>query len=114
MKLEIINHDSVTVLVVKEDRLDAAVASAFRDAVVKVVGEGAEQIVLDLEAVSFVDSTGLGAMVSGLKALPAGGSMVLCNVGETVSALLKLTRMDKVLAVHTNREAALDSLLVTI
>ena len=114
MKLEQIKNDDVMVLVVREDRLDAAVASDFRDAMVKLAAEGAQQVVLDLDAVSFVDSTGLGAMVSGLKALPKGGSLVLCNVGETVAALLKLTRMDKVLTIHPNREAALDSLLVTI
>ena len=101
------------VMVVEEERLDASVAGEFRDAVVKVAADGTEQLVLDLAVVSFVDSTGLGAMVSGLKALPQGGAMVLCNVGETVAALLHLTRMDKVLAVHPDRAAALSSILVS-
>ncbi len=112
VKFELINDGDVTVMVVLEDRLDAAVAGDFRDAVVKAAADGAHQLVLDLAEVSFVDSTGLGAMVSGLKALPSGGSMVLCNVGQTVAALLRLTRMDKVLAVHQTRESALASLMV--
>ncbi len=112
MNFELVNDGEVTVMVVLEERLDAAVAGNFRDAVVQVAADGTHQLVLDLAKVSFVDSTGLGAMVSGLKALPAGGSMVLCNVGQTVSALLHLTRMDKVLAVHQDRESALASLMV--
>ncbi|MGE4239242.1 STAS domain-containing protein [Ramlibacter sp.] len=92
-------------------RLDAAVAPAFRAAVMAALeestpGEGAgRKLVLDLEDVDFVDSSGLGAMVSILKAL-GGGAVAICNAKGAVQSLFKLTRMDKVFALLGSRDEA--------
>lgn len=88
-------------------RLDAAVAPAFKQEVVKLVEGGDTRLVLDLGGVEFLDSSGLGAMVSLLKALGQRGTLVVCNVKGAVLALFQLTRMDRVFAIAGTREEAL-------
>ena len=86
----------VLVLVVKERRVDARSAPELKDALADYVSKGHERIVLDLADVEFMDSSGLGAMVSGLKLLANRGELVLARVRDSVHALLRLTRMDQV------------------
>lgn len=86
------------VLVVKpmEQALDAYAAASFRERMAEFVQQGHRLIVLDLSHVNFLDSTGLGAIVSSLKRLEGDGVMVICGAGEMVTDVLRLTRMDRV------------------
>ena len=96
----------VTVVVPSVQRLDAAVAPAFRQAVVDRVARGERRLVMDLGRGEFMDSSGLGALVSILKAAGAEGAMSLCQAGASVSALLTLTRMDRVFRIVPTRDEA--------
>ena len=87
-------------------RLDASAAPAFRQAVVQVIEGGETRLVLDLAQVEFLDSSGLGAMVSILKALGSRGSVAVCNARGAVLSLFQLTRMDKVFTIVPTREDA--------
>lgn len=97
----------VTLIAPTARRLDATVAPAFKQEVVKLVEGGDTRLVLDLAGVEFLDSSGLGAMVSILKALGHRGTVVVCNVRGSVLALFQLTRMDKVFPILGSREDAL-------
>ncbi|MBK7366754.1 MAG: STAS domain-containing protein [Candidatus Eisenbacteria bacterium] len=97
------------VLVVKplEQALDAYAASPFRERMAEFVAQGSRQIVLDLSHVNFLDSTGLGAIVSSLKRLEGNGVMVICNAGEMVTDVFRLTRMDRVFPITATVEEAI-------
>ncbi|WP_425956133.1 STAS domain-containing protein [Xylanimonas sp. McL0601] len=72
-----------------------------------LVREGKSRIVVDLAAVDFIDSSGLGALIGGLKsARLAGGDLRIAVAGEQVRAVLKLTNLDKILKPHTTVEEA--------
>ena len=71
---------------------------------------GHHVIVLDLAAVRFMDSSGLGAMVSTLKLLGRDGNLVVCGVTDPVMNLFKLTRMDRVFPMFPSESDALDAL----
>jgi anti-sigma B factor antagonist len=88
-------------------RLDASVAPAFKQQVVRLVEAGDRRLLLDLSGVDFLDSSGLGALVSILKALGGQGTMAVCGAKGAVLSLFKLTRMDKVFAIHADRAEAL-------
>jgi anti-sigma B factor antagonist len=105
--IEVIREGGVPVVVPRVKRLDASVAPAFKQAVVQVVESGERRLLLDLGGVDFLDSSGLGALVSILKALGTQGSLVVCGAKGPVLALFKLTRMDKVFAIHADRAEAL-------
>jgi anti-sigma B factor antagonist len=87
-------------------RLDASVAPAFKQAVVQLIEGGDTRLALDLAGVEFLDSSGLGAMVSILKALGPRGAVAVCNVKGAVLSLFQLTRMDKVFTIVATREDA--------
>jgi anti-sigma B factor antagonist len=107
MELIAVSRDrGVAVVAPTVRRLDASVAPAFKQAVVAVIEQGESRLVLDLEQVEFLDSSGLGAMVSILKALGAKGSVAVCNAKGAVLSLFKLTRMDKVFTILPGREEA--------
>jgi anti-sigma B factor antagonist len=88
-------------------RLDAAVAPAFRQAVLALIEGGERRLVLDLAGLEFLDSSGLGAIVSILKALGSRGALAVCGLHGAVLSLFQLTRMDKVFVITASREEAL-------
>ena len=60
---------------------------------------------IDFKNVSFMDSSGLGALVLSLKTVRAAGAkLFLCSVNEQVMMLLQLTDMDKILKIYESRE----------
>lgn len=90
----------VLVIHIGEDRVDAAVAIRFKDAVRELARGGPPRVVLDMSRVGFLDSSGLGAIVSVMKGLDPGSRLELAAVTPNVEKVLRLTRMDTVLAVH--------------
>jgi anti-sigma B factor antagonist len=96
------------VISLMEARLDAVIAPSFREALVSRIDQGCHNIVLDLSQVSFLDSSGLGALVFVLKHLVhKGGRLHICGVTPAVMSVLKLTRMDRLLKTFDSRQAAI-------
>lgn len=88
-------------------RLNLTSASRLKQAVDDEVGKGKVRLVLDLAEVEFIDSSGLGAIVSGLKAArQAGGDLRIAAAGEQVLTVLKLTNLDRILRPHPSVEDA--------
>ena len=109
MKLEKEQVGEAVVIKPGERRLDASIAREFRESLGKVVEVGHCSIVLDLSAVEFVDSTGLGAIVSVLKMVGDDGEIVISGAKATVMSIFKLTRMDKVFRIVADVPAAIGS-----
>jgi anti-sigma B factor antagonist len=70
--------------------LDAVSASQFRDQLALLLSQGAQSLVVDMSDVTFVDSTGMGALVGARKlALERGGDLTLQGVAANVAASLR-------------------------
>ena len=110
MQINKIEVGDVTVVEIGEKRFDASVSPDLKQFVLDLVGEGKNRIVIDLEAVEFIDSSGLGSLVGVLKGIGADGQLAVCNVQAQAKALFKLTRMDRVLNIHDSRDAAVASI----
>ena len=106
MNLQVTHDQGIAIVEPAARRLDAAVAPAFKQRVVDLVQAGEKRIVVDLSRVDFLDSSGLGALVSVLKALGGQGALAVCGAKGSVMALFKLTRMDKVFAIEDTRANA--------
>lgn len=87
-------------------RLDAAVAPEFRT-VVGARAEKARVVVLALDKVSFMDSSGLAAVISVLKRLPSGGQLRLASPNAAIRSLIAITRLEKLLPLYDSVAAAL-------
>jgi anti-sigma B factor antagonist len=90
---------SNVILAVLEPRLVADKAQPFKDAVGHYYNNGPISLVLDLAKVEFIDSTGLGAILSVLKRMPKGSELLVCRLNEAVSNMFMLTRMDRVFTI---------------
>ncbi|MFT5525237.1 MAG: anti-sigma B factor antagonist [Pirellulaceae bacterium] len=91
------------------EALDAGSVNDFKQDLAPVLKEGA-LLILDLSQVEYVDSAGLGGIVSTLKQLRAeGGDVKICGLQKSVRALFELVRMHKLLDVCNTREEALKS-----
>ncbi len=86
------------------NRLDAASAPRFKGECLPHASR-ASAVVVDLRHVEFLDSSGLGVLVSLLKAT-SGSSLELANVGAGVPMLLQLTRLDRVLTIRDSEATA--------
>jgi anti-sigma B factor antagonist len=97
LESKIVNE--VTFITLAADRLDAARAVDFKEKMAVLINQGTNQVVLDLSAVKFMDSTGLGSLVSVLKLLGGKRDLILCGVKGMLQDLFKLTRMDRVFVI---------------
>ncbi len=88
-------------------RLDARNASLLRTELTRAVAAGHQRIVLNLELATFIDSSGLGAIVAARRALGTEGAIVLCGLTDATSPILRLTRMDRVFEIHATEAEAL-------
>lgn len=84
--------------------LDSVQGSKFRDDVSNLIVNGAKIILVDFQDVTFMDSSGLGALVLALKTVRASGAKIfICAINDQVKMLFELTSMDKVFKIFPNR-----------
>jgi anti-sigma B factor antagonist len=106
MKLRDESHGDLLVVHVCSPRLDASKASQFKDEITSRMGVRHTRLVLDISLVDFIDSTGLGALVTCMKRL-GKDRMSIVGVKGAVSRLFALTGMNRVFALYPTVDAAL-------
>jgi anti-sigma B factor antagonist len=104
--------DAGVKLLIPSGRLDVAGAPSLKEAVTEAVTEavknGRPRVVIDLEGVSFVDSTGLGSVIAALKLVRSSkGDLRLAAPNQQVRVVLELTTLDRVFPYFATVEEAL-------
>jgi anti-sigma B factor antagonist len=108
MQIELEPRDQGAALVNVQGRLDAAAAPTFKQKITDAISQGNVRLALHIAHLSFMDSTGLGALLSALKAArKANGDISIIAPSPQVQKLLKLTAMDRVFRIFTSPEEAL-------
>lgn len=88
--------------------IDVYTAPKLRDTITELVAAGTYHLVVDMEAVEFLDSTGLGVLVGGLKKVRAhGGSLELVCNADRLLKIFKITGLAKVFVIHASADSAL-------
>lgn len=86
--------------------LTATTSQEFRQNITDILERGAKIVLIDFQDVTFMDSSGLGALVLAFKTLRAADTqLVLCSINEQVRILFELTNMDKVFEIFPSQEA---------
>lgn len=110
MNLTVEERGGVVLLAIHEERLDAHNSGDLKAQMLKLFEEGKADLVLDLQTVKFVDSSGLGAMVSGFKnASSRNGSLKLAGLQLQVKSMFELTRLHRVFEIFPTLDEALAS-----
>ncbi len=92
-------------------RLDMLAARELKDRVNDALAGGGKPIVVDLGEVSFIDSTGLGALVSGLRAArQVGSDLRIARATKQVLTVLQITRIDRIIRPYPTIEEAISVL----
>jgi anti-sigma B factor antagonist len=83
-------------------------SSAFRDSIKDLVSKGSRKMLLNLAEVSYIDSSGIGELVSGFTTVSnAGGSLKLLNLTKRIQDLLQITKLYTIFEVFDDEAAAL-------
>jgi anti-sigma B factor antagonist len=103
------NRGRRTVLSVKEGRLDAHNSGELKDRILKVLEEGGRNLIVDLSDVQFIDSSGLGALLSGYKnANLRSSAFALASLQPRVKSMFELTRLHRVFEIYPGLQEAMD------
>jgi anti-sigma B factor antagonist len=90
--------------------LEGETSLLFKEKLKGLIGDGALHVIVDLSNVGFVDSQGLGALISCLKVLrQSGGTLTLSHLSEPVEAVLRITRLIRVFDVAATVDEALQT-----
>jgi anti-sigma B factor antagonist len=110
MEMTTTETDGVLVVRPAGPRLDASASVAFRNGLIAAGSEAGQYVLIDLGAIEFVDSSGLGALVNAVKQLKRDRQTGLCCLQRPVEKLLRLTRMDRVLMIFDETPAGVAGL----
>ena len=110
MELSTREDGRVTVVTVKGDLTIGDAEASFKKAVTRLIEAGRVHLLVDLQNVGFLDSSGLGALVRAMTMTQReGGQTKLVGVGPQIRKLLELTKLDSVFEIHDDLGAAVSS-----
>jgi anti-sigma B factor antagonist len=100
----------VTIITVREERFDAHNSDELKTEMNRLFEAGTKNLLVDLKEVRFIDSSGLGVLVSGFKnASTHQGSIKLCSLQTQVRSMFELTRLQRVFDIYQTIDEALES-----
>ncbi len=110
MELTTREDGDITIVTVAGDLVIGEPETTFKKTVTRLLEDGRVNLLVDLSAVGFLDSSGLGALVRALTlAQKEGGQTKLLHAGPQVRKLLQMTKLDSVFEIHDDMEAAVSS-----
>ncbi|HBF38220.1 MAG TPA: anti-sigma F factor antagonist [Firmicutes bacterium] len=105
-------RQGANLIVFIDGELDLETAPLFKETIEKKLNqyESVRHLILDLEKVSFIDSSGLGAILGRYKRLSGqGGKISAIKVSQPVKRIFELSGLLKVVKIYENRQQALDN-----
>lgn len=109
MKFSVDKSDKFWAITLEENKLDARIAPDLKSEFTIMSNRGIRNIILDLSKVSFVDSSGLSAVLLGQRTCKnMGGIMVLCGVKDSVMKVLKIAHLDENLDILPTLDEAIE------
>lgn len=109
MQIKISQAGDVTQVQI-DDRMEADTVQVFRDAMSRLVGAGKIKVVINLGKVSFIDSSGLGCIVSVLRQFRQNdGDIKLACITDSIRPLIEIVRLHRVFDIYDSAEEAVRS-----
>jgi anti-sigma B factor antagonist len=107
MEIERLDEDDATIVTVRGVIKLGESASAFSSFLGDVLDQGRNPVLIDLEGIDYVDSTGLGELVGHLQRFEAQGRrMAFVNPARRLRKLFELTRLEEVVPIYDDLEQA--------
>jgi anti-sigma B factor antagonist len=108
MQLLVESNGDVRILRVKEPKLTYPTLSSFLAEVRRLVEEGTRKLVIDLQAVTYVDSASIGCLMDVRRLLTEqGGLLKLSGLQPRVETMISMTGVNKIIDIHREEAQAL-------
>lgn len=109
MKYTADKQESYCVLTIEEENINSLLAPHLKSEFVIIKNEGAKNLILNLEKVKFVDSSGLSAILTANRLWSEEGSFIVTGVeNENVKKLISISRLDTVLTIIPTVSESID------
>ncbi len=107
LQIDIQTIDNSTVVVPLGD-IDMSNSMHLRSALRSLLSEDPSKIILDMHAVPYMDSSGLGTLIEAVQlSNQAAITFLLCNITEGVQSIITLSKLDLIFNIHSSRKDAL-------
>ena len=107
LKLSHYSKDGIEVVNV-EGEIDIYTAPRLRELIIDLAGQGSYRLIINLDKVGFLDSTGLGVLVGGLKRVrPHDGSLDLVCTQKRILKIFRITGLTKVFGIYQTVDQAI-------
>ena len=108
MNANIEKMNGFTLVKLEEESIDSGNVKDFKQVFQPVVDDGGK-VIFDMSSIDFVDSSGLGSILSVMRQLTSkGGDLRICGMRKPVRALFELVRFHRILDVYNSREEAMN------
>ena len=115
MKYSIDKQEKYSIIKLEEDKLDTTIAPALKSEFVTMHAEGVKNIILDLSAVKYTDSSGLSALLVGNRTFQQnGGIFIIAAPREHALKLIKISQLDGVLNILSTVYEAVDAVFMNV
>ena len=110
MELKQIDKDNVTVLQLEGKLMGGPDATQLHESLHKLIDANNKNVVIDLKGVDWINSSGLGILISGLTTVRnSGGNLCLANPSEKIKNILTITKLSSVFTSYDNLDEAITS-----
>ncbi len=114
MKLSLEKEDRYTILSLEETNLNSMVAPDLKSQLIFFRNEGVRNLILNLEKVKYVDSSGLSAILTANRLWKGDGTFILTGTkAEAVDKLMKISRLDTILTILPTIEESVDYVMMS-
>ncbi|PWJ43904.1 STAS domain-containing protein [Sediminitomix flava] len=113
MKFTIDKSEKYTIISLEEEKLDSLKAPLLKSEIITLFQSGTENLILDLENVKYVDSSGLSAiLVANRMTGDVNGEFVICNISDHVMKLIKISKLESVLNILPTKQEAIEAIFL--
>ncbi|RMD93252.1 MAG: anti-sigma factor antagonist [Calditrichaeota bacterium] len=110
MNFSLEEKEQIAILRLHEERLDTDIAHDLKVQILALFNKDKTKVLLDLKDVQYADSTGLGAILFGIRqARNFSGELKLVHLNERVLSLIRIAKLDYVIEAFDNEPEALES-----
>ncbi|HAI75255.1 MAG TPA: anti-anti-sigma factor [Microscillaceae bacterium] len=114
MKYAVDKEPKYLLFQVQEEKVDATLSPELKTTFVTLHAEGMKNLILDMHAVKYVDSSGLSALlIANRLCKESEGVMVMARISDHVMKLIKISQLDKVLTILPTIEEAVEMVYMT-
>lgn len=108
MKLLLDKQETYTLVRLEEEKLDSVISPQLKSELVFLNSEGVQNIIFDLSAVKYADSSGLSAILVGNRLCQAAeGSFVIANANSSIRKLIEISQLESILKLAPSVEAGI-------